>query len=174
MGLFVETDSPVIWRGPMVHRAIVQLLGEIAWGELDYLVVDLPPGTGDAQLSLCQSVPVSGAVLVTTPQSIALSDVRKALAMFTSLKVPVLGIVENMAEFACPHCKTTSRVFSQGGAKALAEKHGIPLLGSVPLDPLVCDGGEMGSPVTASQPGSASAKVFREIARLAAARVPAA
>ncbi|MBI5624382.1 MAG: Mrp/NBP35 family ATP-binding protein [Elusimicrobia bacterium] len=164
MGFFVDSDSPVIWRGPMVHGAIVQLLSEVSWGELDYLVVDLPPGTGDAQLSLCQSVPVSGAVLVSTPQSVALSDVRKALSMFKSLQVPVLGLVENMAEFACPHCGKTSRVFSHGGAKELAEKHGIPLLGSVPLDPLVCETGESGAPVAASQPGSAAAKAFREIA----------
>ncbi|MBI4678583.1 MAG: Mrp/NBP35 family ATP-binding protein [Elusimicrobia bacterium] len=170
MGFFMDPDSPVIWRGPMVHGAVVQLLREIAWGELDCLVVDLPPGTGDAQLSLCQSVPVAGAVLVTTPQTVALSDVAKALSMFRSLKVPLLGVVENMAEFACPHCGKASRIFSHGGAKSLSDKHGIPLLGSVPLDPLVCETGETGKPVSSSQPGSAPAKAFREIARRVALR----
>jgi ATP-binding protein involved in chromosome partitioning len=171
MGFLMEPDAPVMWRGPMLHGAINQFLKDVKWGELDYLIVDLPPGTGDVQLTLCQSVPLSGAVIVTTPQSIALSDVRKAAAMFTKLRVPMLGIVENMGAFACPHCHKTSEIFSHGGAKILAEKYGIPLLGSVPLDPLVCNTGEIGKPITASQPDSAPAKAFREIARQTAARV---
>ncbi|MBI5209688.1 MAG: Mrp/NBP35 family ATP-binding protein [Elusimicrobia bacterium] len=174
MGFFVGSDDPVIWRGPMVHGAVVRFLTGIRWGELDHLVVDLPPGTGDAQLSLCQSVAVAGAILVTTPQSIALSDVRKALSMFKNLGVPVLGAVENMAEFACPHCGKTSRVFSHGGAKLLREKFGVATLGSVPLDPLVCETGEAGEPVSASRPDSAAAKALRGIARQVASRLAAA
>ncbi|MBI5202394.1 MAG: Mrp/NBP35 family ATP-binding protein [Elusimicrobia bacterium] len=171
MGFLMEPDQPVIWRGPMLHGAITQFLKDVKWGELDYLVVDLPPGTGDVQLSLCQAVPLVGAVIVTTPQSIAISDVRKAVAMFNKLNVPVLGVVENMSEFACPHCKKTSRIFSQGGAEALAKKHGVPMLGSVPLDPTVCETGETGKPVTASRPDTAPAKAFRELARKIAAAV---
>lgn len=171
MGFLMDPDSPVIWRGPMLHGAINQFLKDVVWGELDYLIVDLPPGTGDVQLTLCQSAPLVGAVIVTTPQSIALSDVRKAASMFNKLKVPMLGVVENMGAFACPHCGTVSEIFSHGGAKSLADKHGIPLLGSVPLDPKVCDAGETGKPVCLSQPDSAPAKAFREIARQIAARV---
>ena len=171
MGFLMDPDAPVIWRGPMLHGAITQFLKDVKWGELDYLVVDLPPGTGDVQLSLCQAVPLMGAVIVTTPQSIALSDVRKAVSMFKKLNVPLLGVVENMGEFVCPHCRKTSEIFSHGGAKALAAKHGIDLLGSVPLDPLVCETGEVGKPVSISHPDSAPAKAFREIARKVAAQV---
>lgn len=171
MGFLMEPDAPVIWRGPMLHGAITQFLRDVKWGELDYLVVDLPPGTGDVQLTMCQTVPLAGAVIVTTPQSIALSDVRKAAAMFTKLKVPMLGVVENMSSFVCPHCRKESQIFSRGGAKALADKYNIPLLGAVPLDPLVCETGETGKPVSVTQPDSAPAKAFREIARQTAARV---
>jgi ATP-binding protein involved in chromosome partitioning len=171
MGFLMDPDSPVIWRGPMLHGAINQFLKDVIWGELDYLVVDLPPGTGDVQLTLCQSVPLAGAVIVTTPQSIALSDVRKAASMFNKLKVPMLGVVENMGAFACPHCDKVSEIFSNGGAKKLAEQHGIPVLGSVPLDPKICETGESGKPISVSQPDSAPAKAFREISRQVAARV---
>ena len=171
MGFLMDPDSPVIWRGPMLHGAVNQFLKDVVWGELDYLVVDLPPGTGDVQLTLCQSVPLVGAVIVTTPQSIALSDVRKAASMFNKLKVPMLGVVENMGDFVCPHCRKTSEIFSRGGAQRLADQHGIPVLGSVPLDPLVCQTGESGKPISVSQPDSAPAKAFREIARKTAARV---
>ncbi len=143
MGFLMDPDTPVIWRGPMLHGAITQFLKDVTWGELDYLVVDLPPGTGDVQISLCQAVPLVGAVVVTTPQSVAVSDVRKAAAMFRKLNVPLLGVVENMGEFVCPHCRKGSRIFSQGGAKALSEKYRIPLLGSIPLDPLVCETEEL-------------------------------
>jgi ATP-binding protein involved in chromosome partitioning len=171
MGFLMDPDAPVIWRGPMLHGAISQFLKDVKWGELDYLVVDLPPGTGDVQLTMCQTVPLAGAVIVTTPQSIALSDVRKAAAMFTKLKVPMLGVVENMGAFVCPHCRQESRIFSQGGAESLAKKYDIPLLGSVPLDPLVCQTGETGKPVSATQPDSVPAKAFRALAKQVAARV---
>jgi ATP-binding protein involved in chromosome partitioning len=171
MGFLMEPDAPVIWRGPMLHGAITQFLKDVKWGDLDYLVVDLPPGTGDVQLTMCQTVPLAGSVIVTTPQSIALSDVRKAAAMFTKLRVPMLGIVENMGAFVCPHCSKQSEIFSHGGAKALSEKYSIPVLGSVPLDPVVCQTGETGKPVSVSHPDSAPAKAFRELARQTAARV---
>jgi ATP-binding protein involved in chromosome partitioning len=171
MGFLMEPDTPAIWRGPMLHGAIKQFLQDVLWGELDYLIVDLPPGTGDVQLSLCQSVPLVGSVIVTTPQSVAISDVRKAVAMFKKLNVPILGVVENMAEFACPNCKHVSRIFSEGGAKALAEKQLLPFLGSIPLDPTVCEGGETGVPVVLSHPMSAVGTAFRHLARQIAAQV---
>ncbi|MBI3550759.1 MAG: Mrp/NBP35 family ATP-binding protein [Elusimicrobia bacterium] len=171
MGFLMEPDQPVIWRGPMLHGAITQFLKDVNWGELDYLVVDLPPGTGDVQLSLCQSVPLMGAVIVTTPQTIALSDVKKAVAMFQKLNVPILGVVENMSQFACPHCGKTSEVFSRGGGSEIARKYETALLGSIPLDPTVCETGETGKPVAASHPGSAPAKALRETARKVAAAV---
>jgi ATP-binding protein involved in chromosome partitioning len=171
MGFLMDPDAPVIWRGPMLHGAITQFLKDVKWGELDYLVVDLPPGTGDVQLSLCQAVPLMGAVIVTTPQSIALSDVRKAVSMFKKLNVPLLGVVENMGQFVCPHCRKTSEIFSKGGGKSLAEKNGVELLGSVPLDPLVCETGEQGKPITVTQPDSAPALAFQAIARKVAAQV---
>ncbi len=171
MGFLMDPDAPVIWRGPMLHGAVTQFLKDVLWGDLDYLIVDLPPGTGDVQLSLCQSVPLMGAVIVTTPQTIALSDVRKAAAMFAKLNVPLLGIVENMGEFLCPGCGKASAVFSRGGGKALSARYGVPVLGSIPLDPTVCESGEVGKPVAVSQPASAPAKAFREISRQVAAAV---
>ena len=171
MGFLMDADAPVIWRGPMLHGAITQFLKDVKWGDLDYLVVDLPPGTGDVQLTLCQSVPLVGAVIVTTPQTIALSDVKKAAAMFRKLGVPILGVVENMGEFVCPHCGEASEIFWHGGGKTLAEKCGAPVLGTVPLDPVVCETGEVGKPVVVSHPGSVPAKAFRELARQVAVRV---
>ncbi len=171
MGFLMAPDAPVIWRGPMLHGAITQFLKDVKWGELDYLVVDLPPGTGDVQLSLCQAVPLMGAVIVTTPQSIALSDVRKAVAMFKKLNVPLLGVIENMGTFACPHCQKESEIFSRGGGKSLAELAGTPFLGAIPLDPSVCETGESGKPISVSKPDSAPAKAFRNLARQVAAQV---
>lgn len=171
MGFLMAPDAPVIWRGPMLHGAITQFLKDVRWGELDYLVVDLPPGTGDVQLSLCQAVPLMGAVIVTTPQSIAVSDVRKAVAMFKKLNVPLLGVIENMGTFACPHCRKESEIFSRGGGKSLAEKAGAPYLGAVPLDPAVCETGETGRPIVSSNPDGAPAKAFRSLARQVAAQV---
>ena len=171
MGFLMDPDAPVIWRGPMLHGAITQFLKDVKWGELDYLVLDLPPGTGDVQLTLCQTVPLVGSVIVTTPQSIALSDVRKAVAMFKKLNVPILGAVENMSGFICPHCSKESKIFSEGSAKTLETKYGLPILGSVPLDPTVCDASETGTPIVVSHPDSAPAKAFRELARKTAAAV---
>ncbi len=171
MGFLMDPDSPVIWRGPMLHSAVTQFLKDVVWGELDYLIIDLPPGTGDVQLSLCQSVPLAGALLVTTPQTIALSDVKKAAAMFNKLKVPLLGVVENMGSFACPHCHKLSDIFSKGAARVVSEKYGTPILGNIPLDPAICQAGETGRPLVISHPDSATAKSFRDLARQVAARV---
>lgn len=171
MGFLMDPDTPAIWRGPMLHGAIQQFLKDVLWGELDYLVVDLPPGTGDVQLSLCQSVPLVGSVIVTTPQSVAISDVRKAVAMFKKLNVPILGVVENMSGFACPNCDHVSHPFTKDGAKALAEKHLLPFLGSVPLDGSVCDAGENGTPVALARPEGPVAAAFRSLARQVAAQV---
>ena len=171
MGFLMEPDKPVIWRGPMLHGAITQFLKDVKWGELDYLILDLPPGTGDVQLTLCQTVPLAGAVIVTTPQSIALSDVRKAVAMFKKLNVPLLGAIENMSGFICPHCSTESKIFSEGSAKTLEKSFGIAVMGTIPLDPKVCDASENGTPITISAPDSAPAKAFRAAARRVAAAV---
>ncbi len=171
MGFLMEADQPVIWRGPMLHGVVSQFLKDVRWDELDYLVVDLPPGTGDVQLSLCQAVPLVGSVIVTTPQSVALSDVRKAVAMFNKLNVPVLGVVENMSQFVCPHCNKPSEVFSRGGAEFLSTKFGIPVLGRLPLDGAVCETGETGQPIVARDPESAPGRAFRELARKIAAQV---
>ncbi|OGR60561.1 MAG: hypothetical protein A2X36_10075 [Elusimicrobia bacterium GWA2_69_24] len=171
MGFLLEPDSAAIWRGPMLHAAVRQFLEDVSWGELDYLVVDLPPGTGDVQLSLSQAIPIAGAVIVTTPQSLALSDVRKAVSMFQKVSVPILGIVENMSEFACPNCGHSSRIFSEGGAQGLAAKYGVPCLGAIPLDPRICRSGEEGTPITLAHPDSTVAAAFRDIARQTAARV---
>ncbi|MFH1725852.1 MAG: Mrp/NBP35 family ATP-binding protein [Elusimicrobiota bacterium] len=171
MGFLMDPDSPAIWRGPMLHGAVIQFLKDVRWGELDYLIVDLPPGTGDVQLSLCRTAPLTGAVIVTTPQSIALSDVRKAVAMFKQLKVPILGVIENMSVFACPHCGNTSRVFGEGGAKKLSEMHNIPRLGSVPLDPTVCESGETGTPMALAHPDSPTTAAFRKLAGQVAVQV---
>ena len=171
MGFLMDPDKAVIWRGPMLHGAISQFLKDVKWGELDYLVIDLPPGTGDVQLTLCQTVPLSGSVIVTTPQSIALSDVRKAVAMFKQLNVPILGAIENMSGFVCPHCSKESKIFAEGGAKTLEKDFGIKLLGAVPLDPRVCQAGEGGTPIVLSHPDSLPAKALREAARRVAAAV---
>jgi len=163
-GYLVDTDQPVIWRGPLLQKALEQFFGDVHWGELDYLIVDLPPGTGDVALTLCQNVPLAGAIIVTTPQDVALIDARKGLNMFTKLDTRVLGIVENMAGFACPNCGHVEAIFSAGGGARTAETLGLPLLGSVPLDPAVVVGGDTGKPIVLEDPDSASAKVFVEIA----------
>ena len=150
LGFVLDIDTPVIWRGPMIVRAIEQMLGDVEWGELDYLIVDLPPGTGDAQLTLAQKVPISGAVVVTTPQDIALIDARKGLAMFEKVNVPVIGIIENMSTFVCPHCGEETRIFKHGGGERTAELLGCPFLGSVPLDEAIVRGGDSGEPIVVS------------------------
>ena len=146
---FVPEGQPIVWRGPLIGGAIQQFLRDVEWGELDYLVVDLPPGTSDAQLTLAQAVPIAGTVLVTTPQDVALSDVTKALAMFRRMNVPIIGIVENMSAFACPHCGDLTEIFGRGGAERLAKEEGIELLGHIPLELAVRQGGDAGIPTVA-------------------------
>lgn len=164
LGFLVPSDSPVIWRGPMVMKALEQLLGDVTWGELDYLLVDMPPGTGDAQLTLSQKVRLAGAVIVTTPQDVALADARKGVAMFRKVDVPVLGIVENMSYFECPHCSGRSDIFGHGGGRAEAEKQGLPCLGEIPLDPAIRAGGDDGEPLVARDPSSPQAQALVQIA----------
>lgn len=165
IGMLIDEGTPVVWRGPMLHKAIEQFLFDVAWGELDYLIVDLPPGTGDVQLSLSQHVPVSGAVTVCTPSKVAVQDVRKAIVMFQNLNIPVLGVVENMRGFACPKCSEVTDVFSSGAAEALAKEQGVPYLGSIPLHISVGQGGDTGRPIQATDPDGPIAKIFSEIAQ---------
>jgi ATP-binding protein involved in chromosome partitioning len=165
LGLITDADTPVIWRGPMVMKALDQFLTDVRWGALDFMVIDLPPGTGDAQLTLTQRVPLTGAVVVTTPQDVALIDARKGLAMFRKVNVPVLGIVENMSYFICRHCGEREEIFGHGGGKRTAEMLGVPFLGEVPIDPKVVIGGDSGQPIVVAEPDSVAAGAFREIAR---------
>jgi len=164
MGFLVPEDTPMIWRGPMVMSALQQMLRDVAWGELDVMVVDMPPGTGDAQLTMAQQVPLSGAVIVSTPQDIALLDARKGLNMFRKVDVPVLGIVENMSYFLCPHCGERSDIFSHGGARREAERLGAEFLGEVPLHILIRETSDEGRPIVVSHPESAHAQIFRRMA----------
>jgi ATP-binding protein involved in chromosome partitioning len=171
LGFLVEMDTPVIWRGPMVYKALLQLLGDVDWGELDYLILDLPPGTGDAQLTLTQKVPIAGAVIVTTPQDVALIDARKGLAMFRKVNVPVVGIIENMSGFVCPHCGKETDIFKRGGGERTAEVLGCPFLGKIPLDPAIVQGGDAGEPIVVSEPDGAHAEAFRKVCEAVAAEV---
>lgn len=171
MGFLVPPEQAVIWRGPMLHSAVRQFLTDVDWGDLDYLVIDLPPGTGDVQISLTQSVPLTGGVVVATPQDVALADVVKGITMFRKLEVPVLGVVENMSYFLCPHCNERTDIFAHGGAKKMAGEFGVPFLGEIPLDVAIRVGGDSGKPVTAVQPDSAYAKAFQSIAQQVAAQV---
>ncbi len=165
IGLMIEEDAPVVWRGPMVMSAITQLLREVVWGELDALIVDMPPGTGDVQLTLAQSAPLSGAVIVSTPQDLALIDARRGIAMFDKVKIPTLGIIENMSYFLCPHCGGRSDIFAHGGARHEAQARGVPFLGEVPLDIAIRLTSDAGAPIVASQPEGAHALAYRAIAR---------
>ena len=171
MGMMVPPDQPIIWRGPMLHSAIQQFMGGVVWGELDYLVVDLPPGTGDITLSMAQSVPVAGAVVVTTPQGVSVSDVRKAVMMFKQLNIPVLGAVENMSYFACPHCNERTDIFGHGGGATMAQELGIPFLGEVPIDTRVRTGGDEGAPIVAAAPDAPAARAFADVAGKVAAQI---
>ncbi|HXH10119.1 MAG TPA: iron-sulfur cluster carrier protein ApbC [Alphaproteobacteria bacterium] len=171
IGFFLDLNTAVVWRGPMVGKALQELLRGADWGELDYLVVDLPPGTGDAQLTLCQSVPVTGALIVTTPQDVALSDVLKAIAMFEKVKVPLLGLVENMSYFICPHCEHRTEIFKYGGGRAAAQRLNIPFLGEIGIDPAIPVGGDAGEPLVVKSPDSPQAKQFHEVAGQVAARI---
>ncbi|MBM3544873.1 MAG: iron-sulfur cluster carrier protein ApbC [Alphaproteobacteria bacterium] len=164
MGFLVDEETPMIWRGPMVMSALSQMLKDVAWGELDVLVVDMPPGTGDAQLTMAQQVPLAGAVIVSTPQDLALIDARKGLNMFRKVNVPVLGLVENMSTFICPHCGERSDIFGHGGAKSEASRLGVPFLGEVPLTLAIRETSDAGRPVVATDPKSPAAAAYREIA----------
>jgi ATP-binding protein involved in chromosome partitioning len=171
MGFFIEADSPVIWRGPMLTKLLTQFMYDVSWGELDYLIMDMPPGTGDIQLTTAQSVPLTGAVMVSTPQDVALLDAGKALMMFRKLNVPVLGIVENMSMFVCPHCAQPTDLFGHGGAQAAASRYGVPFLGEIPLHLRIREGGDSGRPVVADAPDSPEAQAFMHVARNLAAQV---
>ena len=171
MGFFVDSDSPVIWRGPMLTKLLTQFMYDVEWGELDYLVMDMPPGTGDVQLTTAQSLPLTGAVMVSTPQDVALLDAGKALMMFKKLNVPVLGIVENMSTFVCPHCGEPTDLFGHGGAQAAAVRYGVPFLGEIPLHLSIREGGDNGHPVVADAPDSPQAQAFLQVARNLAAQV---
>lgn len=164
MGLVVPPDQPVVWRGPMVHGALTQFLTQVDWGDLDFLLIDMPPGTGDAQLTISQSAPLSGAIIVTTPQEIALIDARKGLKMFQNVSVPILGIVENMSGFVAPGTGQVIEIFRSGGGKRLSEEAGVPLLGSIPIDPRVAIGGDAGRPIVVAHPDSEVGRAFDDVA----------
>jgi ATP-binding protein involved in chromosome partitioning len=170
MGYFLPKDDAVIWRGPMLHKTIQQFLGDVRWGELDYLVIDMPPGTGDIQLSLCQTIPLTGAVIVSTPQDLALNVASKAIAMFQKLNVPVIGLVENMSYFICPHCGQKEEIFGHGGARTAAQKLGYPFLGEIPLDTAIRAKSDSGKPV-ALDAGTPQAQAFQAVAAAVAGGV---
>jgi ATP-binding protein involved in chromosome partitioning len=167
MGFLSPGDKPLVWRGPMLHSVIQQFLRGVDWGELDYLIIDLPPGTGDVQLSLVQTAPITGAIVVTTPSDVSLEDARKAVRMFEQVKVPILGIIENMSWLECPHCNERIDVFSSGGGRRTAKEMGVHFLGALPLDPTVRIGGDNGQPVATFGPDDPHARDYYEIARQA-------
>ncbi len=171
IGLLLEEETPVIWRGPMLHSAIGQFLFDVRWGELDYLLVDLPPGTGDVQLSMSQRVPVTGAVVVCTPSSVAVQDVRRAIRMFRQLNVPVLGLVENMRGFVCPECATTTDIFATDDLEQVAAQAEVPHLGAIPLSVPLRVGGDTGQPIQATDPEGSVGRIFTEIAQRMAAQI---
>jgi ATP-binding protein involved in chromosome partitioning len=171
IGFLIDEETPMIWRGPMVMSAITQMLREVEWGKLDIMVVDMPPGTGDAQLTMAQQVPLKGAVIVSTPQDLALIDARRGVAMFKRVNVPVLGIVENMSYFLCPSCGTRSDIFGYGGARKEAERQGVPFLGEVPLHMTIREKSDSGMPVVATEPDGEHAKIYREIASKVLAQI---
>ena len=164
IGLLIGEDQPMVWRGPMVQSALEQMLRQVEWGEVDVMVVDMPPGTGDAQLTLTQRAPLAGAVIVSTPQDLSLIDARKGLNMFRKVDVPILGVVENMSYFACPHCGQRSDVFAHGGARAEAARLGVPFLGEVPLDIRIRETSDGGRPIAVAEPESPFAEAYRSIA----------
>ncbi len=165
IGFLMDADTPVIWRGPMIYKAIEQFLGDVAWGKQDFLIVDLPPGTGDAQLTLTQKVALSGAVIVTTPQDVALIDARKGLAMFQKVNVPLIGLIENMSGYECPKCGHVEPIFKMGGGEKTARQLGVPFLGRIPLDPRIALSGDAGMPIVTAEPDSASTKAFLELGK---------
>ena len=169
MGFLLSDDAPVVWRGPMVHGILQQFLGQVLWDELDYLIVDMPPGTGDAQLTLTQSAPLAGAVIITTPQDVSLIDARRGLRMFGKVNVPVLGLIENMSFFVCHACDTRHDIFRHGGGKKVSEELGIPFFGEIPIDPDIVLGGDSGVPIVEKNPDSAAAKAYKAVAENVAA-----
>ena len=171
MGFFMKPEEAVVWRGPMLHKTVQQFLGGVFWGELDYLVIDMPPGTGDVQLSLCQSIPITGAVVVSTPQDVALNVAQKAIAMFKKLNVPILGVIENMSYYLCPHCGKRDEIFGTGGARQIAERLNIPFLGEIPLATPIRVSADAGQPIVRSQSGSPAAQAFVSVAEQLAAQV---
>jgi ATP-binding protein involved in chromosome partitioning len=171
IGFLVDAETPMIWRGPMATSALTQLFTDTLWGDLDYLLIDLPPGTGDIQLTLAQKIPVAGAVIVTTPQDIATLDAKKALKMFQKVEVPVLGIIENMALHVCSNCGHEEHLFGEGGGQRMAAQYGVPLLGSLPLDIAIREQGDAGQPVMVASPDSAVAEAYRQTARAMAAQL---
>jgi ATP-binding protein involved in chromosome partitioning len=171
IGFLIDADQPMVWRGPMVTQALQQLLGQTNWRELDYLVVDMPPGTGDIQLTLAQQVPVTGAVIVTTPQDIALIDAKKGLKMFEKVGIPILGVVENMAVHVCSNCGHAEHIFGAEGGRRMAEQYGVELLGSMPLDIRIREQADSGRPTVVSEPDSAITTAYKEIARKVAVRI---
>jgi ATP-binding protein involved in chromosome partitioning len=171
LGFLMPDGAPVIWRGPMVSGAIQQFLRDVEWGTLEYLLIDLPPGTGDAQLTLAQSIPLAGAIIVMTPQDLAMQIASKALAMFRQLKVPILGVIENMSTFVCPHCGAASHIFKEGGARRASQRLGVPYLGEIPLDPHLCRGSDRGQPILASHSDSPVAEAFRRVSRALVDRI---
>jgi len=171
IGLLVGSDTPMIWRGPMATQALTQLLNDTRWGDLDVLVVDLPPGTGDIQLTMAQKIPVAGAVVVTTPQEVATMDARKALKMFEKVEIPVLGLVENMAVHVCSQCGHAEHIFGSGGAQWMSQQYDVPVLGSLPLQRSIREQGDAGKPIVAAQPDSAAAQAYRMTARALLARL---
>src|SRR2546426_9353112 len=171
MGLLVKSEQPLIWRGPMAHKALQQCLFDVEWGELDYMIVDLPPGTGDVHLTLAQAVPLTGSVIVSTPQDVGLRISMKTLRMFQQTRVPILGIVENMSYYICPHCNSRDHIFGQGGGSRAAEQLGIPFIGEVPLDPAIRTQSDIGVPLVVAQPDAPSARTLRQIAERVAAQV---
>jgi len=171
MAFFMKEGEATIWRGPMLHKVVEQFLSQVVWGELDYLIVDFPPGTGDVQLSLCQLIPLTGAVIVSTPQDVALNVAQKAIIMFERLRCPVLGLIENMSYFLCPHCEHREDIFGSGGAKLAAEKANLPFLGEIPLATPIRETSDEGTPIVFTKPESPLAKAFFTIARNMAAQV---
>jgi ATP-binding protein involved in chromosome partitioning len=164
MGMFLGATTPVIWRGPMVTKLVTEFLRNVEWGELDVLVIDLPPGTGDVQLTLTQQVPITGGVIVTTPQDVALADVRRGIAMFRQVSAPVLGLIENMSYHLCPGCGARADIFAHGGGAEMARQAGIPLLGEIPLVRAIREASDRGVPIVAAEPSHPQSRAFREIA----------
>ena len=171
IGYLIDGGAPLVWRGPMIGKAMQQMIHETSWGDLDYLMIDLPPGTGDIQLTLCQKIPVSGAVIVTTPQDLALADVRRACEMFTALNVPILGIVENMSQFHCSKCGNEEKIFGHGGADKLAKEYGLTVFGAIPLDINIREQTDSGSPSVVHDPEGDLSGLYRDIARKAAGKL---